>query len=117
MIQIPSNPQVVFDTVCEHALKQNERCKNEKNYCMYRNEHGMKCFGGALIPDDQYYPNMEGLTWDGLISRHYVSIENSDLIEQLQIIHDTKPTKKWAESLRELGKSFKLNLDKLPAVE
>jgi hypothetical protein len=117
MIQISSDPQVVFDTVCEHALKQNVRCKNEKNYCMYRNENGMKCFGGALIPDDQYDPNMEGLTWGELITKEYVSGENSDLIDQLQIIHDTEFPKKWVESLRELGKSCKLNLDKLPAVE
>jgi hypothetical protein len=116
MIEITSDPQVVFDTVCEHALRQNKRCVDDSGCCLYRHR-GMKCFAGALIPDDQYDPNMEGLIWVGLISKHYVSIENSDLIEQLQIIHDNKLPEKWVESLRELGKSFKLNLDKLPAVE
>jgi len=50
MIEIPSDPQVVFDTVCEHALMQNKRCVDDSGNCLYRHR-GMKCFAGALIPD------------------------------------------------------------------
>lgn len=116
MIEITSDPQVVFDTVCEHALRQNKRCVDDSGNCLYRHR-GMKCFAGALIPDDRYHIGMENKSWETLMEREIVSSKNYPLIQKLQKIHDTKQPEKWAESLRKCGKEYGLNIDKLPAVE
>jgi hypothetical protein len=116
MIEITSDPQVVFDTVCEHALRQNKRCVDDSGCCLYRHR-GMKCFAGALIPNDRYHIGMENKSWESLAERGIVSYVNITLIKKLQSIHDAEQPEKWVESLRELGKKFELNLDKLPAVE
>jgi hypothetical protein len=116
MIQIPQDPQVVFDIVVEHALNQNKRCTNEKGNCCYRYK-GKKCFAGALIPNDQYDPDMEGKSWEKLFQDGIVSGKNKGLITILQSIHDIESTNDWVECLRKVGKQFCLNLDKLPPAE
>jgi hypothetical protein len=119
MIQIPQDPQVVFDIVVEHALKQNCRSADpdNSNDCMYRGPNGTKCFAGALIPDDKYLPSFEGRGWITLVAGGYVESHNRELISVLQEIHDCYVTERWPEKLRELGKEKGLNVDKLPPAE
>lgn len=116
MIEIPSDPQVIFDIVVEHALKQNKRCTNEKGSCVYR-KNGMKCFAGALIPDDKYTSGIEGKSWERLFQDGIVSGNNKNLISVLQYIHDVEYPNDWIECLRKVGRQFRLNLDKLPPAE
>jgi hypothetical protein len=119
MIQIPQDPQVVFDIVVEHALRQNCRSTSldNSNDCMYRGPNGTKCFAGALIPDDKYLPSFEGRGWITLIAKGCVESQNRELISALQEIHDCYATKRWPEKLRELGKEKGLNVDKLTPTE
>jgi hypothetical protein len=119
MIEIPQDPQVVFDIVVEHALRQNCRSTTfgNSNVCMYRGPNGTKCFAGALIPDDKYLPSFEGRGWITLIAARYVESHNRELISALQEIHDCYITERWPEKLRELGKEKGLNVDKLPPAE
>jgi hypothetical protein len=119
MIQIPQDPQIVFDIVVEHALRQNCRSASldNSNDCMYRGPNGTKCFAGVLIPDDKYFPSLEKISWLGLVNRNIAENFNKTFISGLQFIHDTFPVKEWPEKLRELGKEKGLNVDKLPPAE
>ena len=38
----------------------NERNRDNGVGCLYRGPNGMKCAAGHLIPDEMYYPEMEG---------------------------------------------------------
>lgn len=109
MIEIPEDPQVVFDIVAEHLLKQNERSENEDHICLYRGPRGLKCAVGCLIPDDKYNSIMENTPWDILVDCEIVPSINSVLIRKLQVIHDIFAPKDWLDKLYELADELKLN--------
>ena len=56
--------QGTFDTVLAHARKQGKKslAHNDQSSCLYRNEDGLMCFVGVLIPDDRYQETMENQT-------------------------------------------------------
>jgi hypothetical protein len=51
--------QTLFDTCLTHMRQQGQRATSARGYCRYRNDTGLKCAIGALIPDDKYHPNFE----------------------------------------------------------
>lgn len=55
------NRQEVFDTALNHMRQQGKRAGG-KYGCSYRTPDGLKCAVGALIPDENYDPEIEGLT-------------------------------------------------------
>ena len=87
--------QEIFNQVVEHAFQMKEQCgerdRNGDFACKYR--HGSnKCFAGALIADDEYYPDFESMLWGQLpIFEEGGELENSHLklfVQDLQYIHD-----------------------------
>jgi len=78
---------------------------------MYRNRDGMKCAVGALIPDDMYDLEIEGLGADKpTVSRILLKLgHNVALCRELQIIHDHCCTMGWNDKLRLLAEQHGLN--------
>lgn len=110
MFEIPEDPQVLFDIVAKHLLKQNERSENEDSECLYRGPRGLKCAAGCLIPDDSYHESMEHISWHALIySKHPVPKQHVNLISELQVIHDTQRPLRWIVELRKLAVRMDLN--------
>jgi len=91
MIKLPNTLQEVFDIVSTHLLKQGRKSVNISNRCVYRNENGMKCAAGALIPDDEYKPELETNMWTELVEKDLVEMKFQDEIDDLQYIHDLGP--------------------------
>ena len=52
--------QDTFDTVFTHLFEQGEKARVEGGErCLYRTADGLKCAVGCLIPDGQYFHEME----------------------------------------------------------
>lgn len=80
--------QQVFDQVALHMLAQNEKSLSPDGQCLYRNGEGLCCAAGSLIAEDEYEEDMEGGTWEALVTEHGVTAVHSMLICDLQSIHD-----------------------------
>ena len=117
MIEIPDDEQLVFDTVAKHLLDQGEKSLGFEGECLYRNEQGLKCAAGCLIPDKQYYASLEGIIWSGLILHGRVSKHCESLISHLQLIHDNNNPDTWLSVLHRTAKVRNLNTSKLPPLE
>ena len=85
---MPKTLQTVFNIVSTHLLTQGMKSRNAFGTCAYRGENGMKCAAGALIPDDQYKPEIENVLWTDLVSEKIVSRRFVNEIAELQQIHD-----------------------------
>lgn len=124
---MPLNKQQVFDKVALHLLKQNARSlaeealgSAESGDCAYRGKDGLMCAVGCLIPDELYYPNMEGSAVSGILAAdiRLQELFESEVIcgfflDELQAIHDTTPVQDWYFYLLELAKTEGLNTDVL----
>lgn len=95
------NRQEAFDLAAKHLLaqgvKSREKADSSSPYppaCAYRGEDGLKCAIGALIPDDQYSPNMENMSVSILLRQEYCPpiLKSGDLtkgfLQGLQDAHD-----------------------------
>lgn len=101
----------VFTQAKTHLLTQNERCVNEHNNCSYRNDNGLKCAVGALIADEFYSPDLEGLGMVGSVQTAIMSsnpgwLFNFNLLKRLREIHDNKPIARWGDELDKLEYDF-----------
>ena len=105
--------QQVFDQAAEHLLKQNKRSSAPGGGCMYRNENGLKCAAGCFVADDEYWPKMEGGSWDSLAGAGVVTDAHMDLIKHLQIVHDSYNPDLWRVQLSKLASIFNLNTNVL----
>jgi hypothetical protein len=85
--------QEVFDQVKNHLITQGEQSLNSGGLCLYRNANGLSCAAGCLISEEEYSPNFETNLWGDLIKKDLVPSAHSDLIGELQQIHD-----QWEES-------------------
>lgn len=107
--------QQVFDQVATHMIKQNKRSLAEKSdhACVYRSADGLKCAAGCLIADSEYKPEMDLLqsSWACLIERKLVPDAHSDLIKDLQYVHDNYLTNKWDYQLRSTAADHDLSSD------
>jgi hypothetical protein len=109
MIEIPEDPQLVFDKVAEHLLTQKERSEYSPNYqCLYRSPKGLKCAAGCLIPDSDYKEEMEKKPWNILVSSGIVPATNMYLIRRLQRIHDVFYPIQWPTKLHQLATEMNL---------
>lgn len=110
--------QEIFNTVATHLLTQ-RRKSVVAGSCKYRTDEGLKCAVGCLITDEEYDPRMEGNSIDFLIygdlddppvapslSRF---MEHSQLLRDLQRIHDADDCDYWEENLRALAAVSKLD--------
>ena len=110
--------QEAFDKSVTALLKQNKKSEDGRK-CMYRGPEGRKCAIGHLIPDSIYDPSMER---KGVNVLRYEFPEVADLLEdvniellnQLQLIHDTTPPKAWELGFNLLAYRYKLDTSVLP---
>jgi len=97
-----STTEEVFEYIRHHLLTQMQKSKSDRGACFYRNEQGLKCAAGCLIPDDMYNPDFEYRRWSSLVIQKFVPADHKQLILAMQHIHDKTPVSDW-----------KLELDKL----
>lgn len=107
--------QQVFDQVAKHLLTQNEQSQLAPGTCTYRviNEDGkvLKCAAGCLMSNEEYFPEFEGVSWGGLVGRGVAPKEHTLLIQELQILHDTRPAPYWPLLLREFAQKHNLSTE------
>ena len=51
---------------------------------------------------------MEGKSWLGLVERFNVTDKHSQLINELQFVHDESEPKDWVEEFNEVAQAFSL---------
>lgn len=91
LIEPVRDRQWIFDQVVEHYRRQPRPCLSA-GQCLYRSGT-LKCYGGALISDHDYAPDMEGKAVDELAERYPLPDwfkENVAFISNLQKLHDTR---------------------------
>jgi hypothetical protein len=98
--------QEVFEQAATHLLTQKKKSLDGIVRCMYKSADGLKCAAGCFIADDEYDPSFETKTWVGLVKNAAVPGTHSELIKQLQIIHDTTFVEDWKEELKLLSEKF-----------
>lgn len=118
----PYTLQSAFDIVVKHARQQ--QCQAmESDRCLYRSSTGLKCFIGALIPDELYDPKMEGYTVAGILNHPITNIRQlfdaniddaflENFLTSLQKIHDSNYVEHWEMWFDKFALEF--NLTKLP---
>ena len=99
--------QEVFDQVKTHLLTQRER-SIDFNSCKYRSHNRLKCAAGCLIADDEYTMDMEGMTWISLVIDSVAPTNYSEMIRELQLVHDNFNHLEWEAKLKEIAKENKL---------
>lgn len=99
----------IFDKVKDHLLTQNRKSLNSSGDCAYRGLNGAMCAVGCLIPDDEYYPDLEGRSVLSLrlqnvpsINKLTTSNKTSVLLRRLQRIHDNIDPTSWEKALANL---------------
>ena len=102
--------KAIFAKVSKHLIKQNARSVNEDGDCAYRDHRGQSCAIGCLIPEDRYYPRLEGMDLNcDLEIRHVLTPvigvnpkkrrEKLDLLQALLIVHDECDVSQWETEL------------------
>lgn len=105
--------QEVFNQVSSHLMTQNAKSEEEKGYCKYKSQNGFKCAAGCLIDDDEYNPGFEQNTWGEVQTRFGISSNHTQLISDLQVIHDLFEPYGWKDELIKLAKEYDLNYSHL----
>jgi hypothetical protein len=121
--------QEAFDKILLHARTQKTKSLKHPNspLCAYRSPEGLKCFIGALIPDDSYDPIIEGASILGIVVSSkayrpgyekleksipiYITKENLFIFQQLQNIHDTFNPEFWEQELSKIAQTYNLNYE------
>lgn len=80
--------QEAFDKIVARLMDGTGRALDEGGECMYRAPNGLSCAVGCLIPDEEYYPRIEGLLADELINLNCLNKLNLYMLERLQFVHD-----------------------------
>lgn len=97
-----STTEEVFEYIRNHLLTQNSRSADIDGTCVYKNEQGLKCAAGCLIPDEKYHPKIEGTKWCKLVGIGYVPKAHVKLIQEMQYIHDDNDPITWEHHLDNL---------------
>jgi hypothetical protein len=107
---LPATEQEVFDIVATGLLRQGRQSveSNPRNrviplQCLYRGADGCKCAAGMLIPDEHYRDDFEIRAWEDLAAAGVVPDQHTQLIQDLQNIHDTRKPHYWREELIQLA--------------
>ena len=112
--------QQVFTQVATHLLTQKHRSViytlDNGERCAYKGNNGLMCAAGCLIADDEYQPAMDAgnVNWYGLRREGYVGTDShTDLISDLQYVHDKIDTKGWEKELTKVAKSHRLTMPEI----
>lgn len=114
--------QEIFNKVRDHLLAQGKAAKGPLSQdsgnmtCMYRAPDGSKCAIGCLIPDDKYFPEMEGGPFQQFthILAPALGIQEDDLemfsksglqklLSDLMWVHDNTSPLIWAKKLEHVA--------------
>lgn len=108
--------QELFDIVVAHLRKQGAKAMNPNGNCLYRTKDGLSCAVGCLIPDNEYYSDLEYDNLPSIIQNRKLSTmlleefnEHSKLLVRLQEVHDLNEVYEWEEKLQKVANEFKLN--------
>jgi hypothetical protein len=75
----------------------------------------LKCAVGCLISEDEYTPKIEGLSYDNsdfnMVVGDWFKPTHSNLLRDLQFMHDIYHVSEWKKVLRETAKRYNLNAD------
>lgn len=88
MFTLPETKQEVFNIVVRGLASQQWEKSKTAYGCAYRGEHGRKCAGGWLIPDECYTPRMEQRSWETLTSTFVFPRAFREFIYSMQQLHD-----------------------------
>jgi len=105
----PSKDKEVFEFVVR-ALKKQKTKSEENGVCKYRSQFG-KCAAGHLIKDEDYKKLFEGETVDpgNRIHAYFEELGyNTQLIRELQEVHDAYPTEKWPMMFEKVSSKLKI---------
>ena len=111
------NKQEIFDTVVAHLRKQGKKAQHTTDdgvtTCRYRTDDGLKCAAGCLMPDEVYSSDMEGqrcFASDLLarLPRALVDVFESDVLHELQNLHDHDPVSMWETRFAEIAEIYEL---------
>lgn len=105
--------QEILDKVCERAKdpRKAKANRHEKDtLCAYRAKDGLKCFVGALLPDELYSPTLEGQSACSLPLPvvDYFGPANMGFLDDLQQVHDQWEPEEWEARLRLIAKEHGL---------
>ena len=100
--------QEVFEQVAKHLIKQNDK-SIDYGLCRYKKVR-LTCAAGCLIGDNEYNEErMERNSWITLVKEKLVPKNHSDLICDLQKVHDNKDVDKWKEELTKVAIAHNLD--------
>lgn len=104
--------QEVFDQVTHHLLTQNQRSTDHLSP-LYRNSDGLKCAAGCLIADDEYSPEIENKSWGVVVNSYFPNLidVHTDLIIDLQKLHDLFEPNSWQRELKKIANHYKLTFN------
>jgi len=108
--------QKVFSQAKIHLLNQMEKSVNKDgDYIYYLVRKGLKtlkCAAGCFISEEEFAkmsPSSNSLTcWRSIVINGRYSLNNCNLIEDLQFIHDENEPCEWEGKLKELAVKYKL---------
>ena len=104
-----ASQQSVFDQIATHMMTQYTKSMAANHIeCMFQTKNHLICVARCLISDDEYTNEMNGFTWDELISIDLVPIAHWELIEDMQSIHDLYYVVDWPGEMRKIAKDLGL---------
>jgi len=108
------NNQEAFDKVARHLLQQKKRSLSINFTCAYRGTDNTRCAIGALIPDELYDSDMEEnnikvLIRDFAHMRKLFEDCSTDLLLDLQSVHDYHSPRDWRRKLYDVAEAYNLN--------
>ena len=112
------SPKEIYERVSTHLLAQRAVSEDDNGSCRLRSAQGRKCAIGSLVRDDLYEPELEGVgiayyrhAQDGkLLQVLFASNVNAydpnitDLLIELEEVHDYADVEEWPQLLAALGK-------------
>ena len=100
--------QEVFNQAVRHLHKQNAKSETD-GVCLYNGGFGKKCVAGCFISDDEYDEKFEEHEWWSLQLK-FSDIPNahSQLLEELQQVHDCHDVTEWKTELKVIAEMHSL---------
>lgn len=111
--------QEAFTIMVQHLRKQGVRSakpggpRSTNAYLCYYRAGKLKCAVGALIPDEQYTPGMEGMPAK-LVQRNWPVLKgiSPGLLDRMRILHDTVDPENWESEFAFLAQDYELEVPK-----
>lgn len=79
--------------------------------CNFRNDKGLACAIGSLIPEEEYDPSFEAYDFRDLFYQQDFEIRYDlvELLEMLRVVHDAYKPDKWPYHLKVLAEKNRLS--------